>query len=342
MKKVAVAAALMLVAVGASASNFRAADQVYIPVAGHLQGSSGTFISDVYIANVTDDPVSVSVIYQPIGANLAPPAGQPIGTEFKNVIQLAPRERKEFLDFFQSALGQSSGFGQLIFNGCKTGEDCGVATQEPPNWVSPHFRDITVTSRVYQIPNGAGANPPTTGQLFTGIPWYHFVSATQQHNGLDKVFIQGITQTGVAGQPGTFRTNIGVANASQYSFTTVIVKAYQGRLRDEDFKGEFHFDLGPLGSAQASFAAMFPNAAPGSNYFVTVEQRPNAPTADAPADCTSGCPAFLAYGSVLDNMSGDATSLEAVYLKALSGDAIDLIYDSNTAGTAPIRRAVRH
>ena len=30
-----------------------------------------------------------------------------------------------------------------------------------------------------------------------------------------------------------------------------------------------------------------------------------------PATCERGCPAFLAYGSVLDNISGDATTMEA-------------------------------
>lgn len=341
MKKVAVAAALMLVAVGASASNFRAADQVYIPVAGHLQGSSGTFISDVYLANLTDDTVSVSVIYQPIGQNLNVTPGQTIGTEFKNVIELAPRERKEFPDFFQSGLGQTSGFGQLIFNGCKKGEDCGAATQDPLTGASPHFRDITATSRVYQIPNGAGANPPTTGQLFTGIPWYHFISSEQAANGLDKVFLQGLTHSGVAGQAGTFRTNLGAANASQYSFTTIIFKLYRGRLRDEDLLGQYQVELGPLGNVQVGFSQAFPNAPLGSNYFVTVEQRPGAATTDAPVDCTAGCPAFLAFGSVLDNITGDATSIEAVYLKALPPDAIDVIYPQSVGGK-PIRRVVRH
>ena len=82
MKKIGVAAAMMLCAVGASASNFRGADQVYVPTAGHLQGSSGTFISDVYISNLDDEEVSVSVIYQPLGEN----GGS--GTEFANQITL--------------------------------------------------------------------------------------------------------------------------------------------------------------------------------------------------------------------------------------------------------------
>jgi hypothetical protein len=324
----------MLVAVGASASNFRAADQVYIPAAGKVQGSSGTFISDVYLANLTGDPVSVSVIYQPQGA------GGGTGTEYRNVIKLAPRERKEFRDFFPTALSLPSGFGQLIFNGCLDGTSCGEETQDQFGW-SPNFRAISAQSRVFQIPPNAGANPPTTGQLLSGIPWYNFVSSLQENVGLDKVFITGITHTGNAGAAGTFRANLGVVNASEYSSTTIVVRLYQGALNDAGFKGEYQVPLGPLGNLQFGFTTAFPNAAFGSNYFVTVEQRNNVPVAGAPAGCIQGCPAFLAYGSVIDNLSGDATTLEAQYLVPLTDQALDVIYPSG-AGKNPIRRSARH
>ena len=99
MKQAGVAAALVLVAAGAMASNFRAADQVYIPVAGHTAtGPNPTFISDVWISNLsTTDSVSVSVIYTPSGQSTSP-------EYFDNVITLQPSERKEFVDFFP-ALG---------------------------------------------------------------------------------------------------------------------------------------------------------------------------------------------------------------------------------------------
>jgi len=338
MKKLGVvAAALTLCALSASASNFRAADQVYVPVAGHLQGSSGTFITDANVANLTGDEVKVSVIYQPFGSNVG--AVGPAGTEFTDVITLAAFERKEFKDFFNSALGQATGFGQLIFNGCKSGASCGADTQDE-NGVSPNFRSISVETRIYQIANGAPADAPTTGQLFSGIPWYNFVSQLQSGPGLDKVFITGITHTGNAGTAGTFRSNIGLINASQYSKTTLVVKLYQGRLNDADKKGEASVDLGPLGNVQPGFAALFPSAAFGGNYFVTVEQRNSVPTADAPATCTQGCPAFLAYGSVLDNISGDATTLESQYLVELNPDALVIIYPG--AGKTSIVRSVRH
>lgn len=334
MKKFGVAAALALFAVSASASNFRGADQVYVPAAGHVQGSSGTFISDIYIANLSADEVSVSVIYQPIGA------GGGAGQEFRDAIQLRGFERKELADFFRNpAAGLNiagNAFGQLIFNGCKKGTSCGPETQDADGY-SPNFRDISVTSRIYQIPNNAPANPPTTGQLFTGIPWYNFVSSLQNEQNLDKVFIQGIAQTGTAGQAGTFRSNIGLVNASQYSSTQFVVKAYQGTLTEADKKGERTYDVGPLGNLQISFGDF---GLSGSNYFVTVEQRNNVATPDAPAGCVQGCPAFLAYGSVLDNLSGDATTLEAQYLVPLPGAALDVIYPG--AGKPSVRRSVRH
>jgi hypothetical protein len=337
MKKLGVVAALTLCALSASASNFRGADQVYVPVAGHLQGSSGTFITDAYIANLTADEVKVSVIYQPFGPNI--PASNPVGTEFKDKITLAAFERKEFKDFFNSGLGLASGFGQLIFNGCKSGTSCGSDTQDQ-NGVSPNFRAISVETRIYQVANGAPANAPTTGQLFSGIPWYNFVSQLQSAQQLDKVFITGITQTGTAGNVGTFRTNIGLINASQYSSTEIVVKLYQGRLNDADKKGEAVVQLGPLGNVQPGLKQLFPNAADGGNYFITVEQRNSTPTADAPSTCTQGCPAFLAYGSVLDNISGDATTLEPQYMIEMNPDALVVLYPG--AGKTSIVRSVHH
>jgi hypothetical protein len=329
MKKFGVAAALALVAVSASASNFRGADQVYVPVAGHLQGSSGVFISDVYISNLSSDEVSVSVIYQAFGA-----AGG-TGQEFRDAIQLRGYERKELLDFFRNPAGgvnlTGNAFGQLIFNGCKKGASCGPETQDS-NGVSPNFRNISVESRIYQVLNGRPATE-TTGQLFSGIPWYNFVSSLQSAEGLDKIFITGITQNA------NFRSNIGLINASQYSKTTIKVTAYQGTMTAADKKGEKTYDLQRLGNIQINWGTEFPTLS-GSNYFVTVEQLNNEATSDAPQGCVQGCPAFLAYGSVLDNVTGDATTLEAQYLIPLSDAALGVIYPN--AGKINIKRSVRH
>lgn len=337
LKQVGVAAAMMMVAGGAMASNFRASDQVYVPVAGHVASASATFISDVWVANMSSsDPVSVSVIYTPAGQNPSP-------SYFDNVITLQPSERKEFVDFFQSALGQSSAFGSLIFNACKQGADC-INTQDAQG-NSPNFRNIIVESRIYSIPAGQN-NPsgqPTSGQDMPGIPWYNFVSSRQSSTGLSRVDILGIRNTGTSGQTGTYRGNIGLMNASQYSTTTIVAKLYNGATRQQ-IGSDFTITLGPLGFVQSNVGAMFPafgTGATSTNAYVTVEQTNNIPTNDAPTGCLpDGCPGFLAYGSVLDNATQDATTLEAVYEQALTSSALDVIYGSGS-GKSNLRRSIK-
>jgi hypothetical protein len=333
-KTLALVVLFVLCTFHATASNFRAADQVYIPAAGKLAGSSGTFISDVFVANVTTDTVTVSVIY----------ASGTAGTQqnFNHLFDLAPGERKEFIDFFSSALSLPSGFGQLIFNACKKGEDC-VATQDA-NGVSPHFRNIAVQSRIYSIPPNTtpAQNPPTTGQLFAGVPWYNFVSSDMAASGLDRAFVTGLRNTGGTGQPGTYRGNFGIVNASQFSSTDIVITLKNGR--DGAVLGQTVKRLSPLGHLQFGLGTEFPSFSgpTATNAFMEVEQRNNTPTSDAPASCLpSGCPAFFVYGSVLDNGSGDATTLEPMYLKALSDAAINVIYPfTNNSGRTTIRRAV--
>ena len=330
-----VAVAIMFIAAGAMASNFRAADQVYVPAAGHLAGASGTFISDVFISNLSGDTVSVSVIYS---------AGQG-GTQqsFNNAITLGPNERKEILDIFPTTLGLASGFGQLIFNGCKQGGNCDVNTcpNGATTGVCPDFRDISVESRIFSIPPGANqATAPTNGQLFAGIPWYNFVSSDAAAVGLDKVFITGLRNNAA------YRGNIGLVNASQYSTTTLQVKLFNGP-NGAQIGNTFSQTLSPLGHVQPSLTQMFGTSFSGAtatNAYVTVEQTNTTPTGDASANgCPNGCPAFFAYGSVLDNQSGDATTLEPQYLKSLTTAAINCIYNSTGCkGPFNLHRAVKH
>ncbi len=335
-----VAAALMLCAFGAMANNFRAADQVYIAAAGHLTAST-TFISDVWVANLSLDPVTVSVIFIQTGAGQQP-------QYFNNVFDLAAGERKEFVDFMVTArpngLGLSAStnpFGALVFNACRQGQNC-VDTQDAGG-VSPNYRDIAVSSRIYSIPNGTPiSSAPTTGQFFAGLPWYHYASS-RAPSGLNRITIQGIRNTGGGGAAGTYRGNIGLLNASQYSTTTLTVKLFNGATRQQ-IGSDFNVTLPPLNHTQQNVAAMFPSFAAGptsTNAYVTVEQSGNQATNESPTDCLpDGCPGFLAYASVLDNVTGDATTLEAIYEQALSGQAIIAIYGSS-AGKPNFRRAVR-
>lgn len=352
-RKFAVAALLMVCAVSAFGSNFRGADQVYLPAAAKIVGGGGSvvFYSDVYLANLSSDDIDVSVIFQPQqGSN------PEVGVEFKKFTVLkgctggagCQGERKEFKDIIEQLKARPEWnqanpaitvpFGLLIFNACKKDADCSEATQDEFGY-SENFRNISVQSRIYSTANTPGANL-TTGQLFSGIPWYSYVSALSQPEGLDKVFITGLTVTGGPGTAGTYRSNVGVVNSSQWSSTRIVVKLYKGSLSEADKKGEAFVDLGPLDGAQKDLTSWFPGMALGSDYFVTVEQTNMQATPSAPDGCTQGCPGFLAYGSVLDNGSGDATTQEAQYLIPLSDAAQLVLYPGS--GKPFIRRGARH
>ena len=243
-----VAAAMMLVAFGAMASNFRVADQVYIPIAGHVQGGSALFVSDVFISNLSSDQVSVSILY-------GQQNGKGTFLPFKDKITLNGNERKEFIDFFPTVLPEISGpFGLLVFNACKLGADC---TPDQATGENANFRPISVESRIYAVPcvgtNCAQSTPATAasnGQDMPGIPWYNFVSSTENAAGLAKVFITGFrNNTG-------YRSNLGVVNASQFSSTQIIATLRDGATCAQ-VGNQKVFNLAPLTFEQPSIAAMF-------------------------------------------------------------------------------------
>lgn len=338
MKKLLIAAAMTMCAAGAYASNFRGADQVYIATAGRIvQPTNNTFVSDVQLANLTSDTVVVSVIYQPINTATNPAIPSTIGQEFKDIIELAPFERREYKDFFTSALNfqGNNPFGLLILNGCLKGANCGASgTDDEAN--TQNYRAISAESRIYSFKTQLGRASGTVGQLFSGIPWYNFVSMLQASAGLDEVFITGATQNA------EFRTNIGLINASQYSTTNLSVRLYRGRVRNEDLVASTTVTLTPLENRQTNIPGLFPNAPLNDNYFIVVEQISSTPNpTGVPSTCDQGCPAFLAYGSVLDNVTTDATTLESQYMKELSTEAILVIYPTSS-GKQQIRRSVRH
>jgi hypothetical protein len=340
VKQLAVTAAITLFAGAAMASNFRAADQVYVPAAGHISSSSATFVSDIFISNLSDDSVDVSVIL----------ATGTTGTQtpFPRVLTLSPRERRELRDFIKNTLNIQIGtLGQLIFNACKAGADC---TPDPTTGLNANYRNISIESRIYSVntPN-ADANAlntqPTTGQLFSGIPWYNFVSESASGAGLDKVFVTGIRNTD------QYRTNIGFVNASQFSTTTITGTLFSSTGAQ---LAQSSFTLQPLGSAQTAVGtpALFPSftkAATATGAYAIFQQSGTTPTADASANgCPTGCPAFFAFGSSLDNQTNDPTTLEPQYLLPLTNNAITCIYSPDVAGcnskggTGGMHRAVKH
>lgn len=347
MKKIGFAAAVALVAASAMASNFRAADQVYVPAAGHISGATATFLSDIFVSNLSDtDSVAVSVIFSNGQAGTQ--------TVFNNLFTLAPKERREFVDFVAAAqpngLGLTGGvLGQMILNGCKAGGSCDINdTSGCPggttSGVCPDFRNISVESRIYAIANGANpATAATTGQLFSGYPWYSFVTQEQSQNDLHRVFITGIRQNAA------YRTNIGLVNASQFSATTLRVKLFQGATQ---IGNDATLRLNPLGAVQSTLTGLFSGVAlgDGKNLWVQVTQETvqSDITSDAAANgCPTGCPGFFAYGSVLDNTTTDATTLEPQYFKPITDAQLACLFPApgqtvTCKSTPAAHRAVKH
>lgn len=341
-KKLGIAAAIVLVAASAMASNFRVADQVYVPAAGHITAGGVTFVTDVFVSNLSTDPVTVTVYYASGQNGTQTPA--------QATFNLAANERKEFVDFFANMTFTptvTNAFGQLIFNGCKQGTSCGADTQDA-NGVSPNFRNISVESRTYSFKSteSVASNSGTNGQLFSGLPWYNYVSQDQAANGLDKVFITGIRNTGVSGAANTSRTNLGVVNASQFSNTEIVFNLYSGSAPGT-LVATKTVPLGPLGTfGPTSLTSIF-GSITGTNYFVTVNQQNSTATSGAPTGCSAdGCAGFFAYGSLLDNTTQDATTLESQYLLPLTDAQINCIYPAAGTtpckGTAPIHRSSKH
>jgi hypothetical protein len=332
-----VAAAMVLVAFGAMASNFRVADQVYVPIAGHVQGGSALFVSDIFISNLVNESLQVSVIY-------GPQNGKGSFQKFNNRITLAPNERKEFVDFFPAVLPEiSSPFGLLVFSACKNGGNCDPKTCGGDGTECADFRPISVESRIYAV--APGSDPKTAasnGQDMPGIPWYNYVSSSETQAGLSQIFITGFrSNTG-------YRGNLGVVNASQYSKTSITATLKDGTTGQS--LGQHTFNLDPLTFEQPSLTSAFGSVGSGTNLYVELTQGQSTPTQDAAANgCgDDGCPAYLAFGSVLDNQTSDPTTLESQYKQALTNAQIGCIYTPSIAGCTfktgdkIIRRAASH
>ena len=342
MKQAVAIAAVLFVATAASATNFRAADQVYLPTVGFVAGAQSTFISDVFVSNVSTDAVDVSVLYVPRNAVFDPNNSTTFFSNFRFTLQ--PGERREFRNFVQQMALPAGmlGVGHAIFNACRATADC---TDIDDNGFDEDFRNITVQSRTYAIPGGTTLeqNPPTTGQSIVGVPWYNYVSQRASTRQLDRVFITGLRETGNPGEAGTYRTNLALVNATQFGSTTLVLRLYQGQ--NQNPLGTATVNLGPLQISAPSLRSLFPTSfavgAGATNLYLTIEQTNSTAIGGAPTSCLpDGCAGFLAFASVLDNRSEDSTTMEAQYTQPLTDTALSAIYGATGTGAPVIRRSV--
>lgn len=310
-KRIAFGIMLMLLAVGAWASNFRAADTVYLPAVARIPIDASTmFKTDVVISNLSSDSVDVDFAISE-GQNGTPNAVSQ--ANLKRVGTLKPFERKDVIDFVQTVLGRTNAFGQGVFFACRAGGNCQDCQTNAGD-----CRLITIEARIYtESTSGCarGAAKCTTGQLFSGIPWYNFVSSTAADKNLDKAFVAGIRQFGTRDVDG-FRSNLGAVNASNLGSTILTATLYKNDTPTTPF-GTYDISLGPLGQFQGNIANLFPGFT-GSG-FVVVQEKSFTPT--TPGD-PNAFPGFITYGSILDNVTSDPTTLEPQYFSELQWDCV--------------------
>ncbi|HUF10859.1 MAG TPA: hypothetical protein VMO47_16185 [Rhodothermales bacterium] len=321
--KVLIALSIVLVSVPVFASNFRAADVVYLPAAGRLQGQA-FFKTDIVITNVSNSAVTVdAALLEGAGdarAGLEPGAVERVGT-------LNAGESLFIEDAIDAIFGRN-GFGQMILYSCRVGGDCTACDSDDTDCLP-----IVVEGRVYAEstdPDICGeAAACTFGQLFSGLPWYSYVSSAVADRSLDRVWITGIKQSA------QYRSNLGFTNASEFSTTTLNVSLF--RADGTQFGATQQVTLGPVGHTQRNVGQLF-SGFTGDGYVIVQQPAlgvvPTQPDDEDPF-IASGAPGFFAYGSVLDNATDDPTTLEAVY--PVEFDYTEVYGKVNQTG-----RAVRH
>jgi hypothetical protein len=296
--------AVLAVASAAMASNFRAADLVYLPSAGKVSNSSATFVTDVYITNLTTSKVEVSVAFGETGD--AADNSQITKNLKKLATSLEPGERRLVSDITGTLFPEKDGkLGYLIFFACREGGNCSNCDTNPADCSL-----ISVEGRIYSFPTGNAAGG-TKGQLFFGYPWYSFVSPNDSALLLDKVFIVGLRNEGVRPTSG-YRTNFGVLNASQDYSGQVKVSVYSGT---GTLVGEKTYTLKPLGHFQGNILDAAPSFTTSNSVGYAIVQMTGS-TLAAGGDPTTA-PGFFTFGSALDNITDDPTTLESIYTQQL-------------------------
>jgi hypothetical protein len=273
---------MLMFASVASASAFRAADIVYLPAVGRLQGVGGSFFkTDVTITNASTSRVVVKFAYLAGSGDNSPALDTQI-----TLPTFEPGERRELIDIAQSVLGRDTANGYLIFFSCREGGNCTSCDSNAGDCLN-----IAVQGRIYNDTPGG-----TFGQSFPGIPWYSYAALTSTTQGTDRLSIDGIRNNA------NYRTNLGLVNASQFSSTVLRVRLFNN---NGTLVGEMDQTLGPLGRIQ--FPVTQIAAAFTGDGYVTVEQVSATPTSGE----GDALPGFFAYGSLLDNRTSDPTTLEA-------------------------------
>lgn len=283
-----------------------AADQVFILSAANINTGAKTFYSHGRFSNLTGHELLISAVFIPAGKAdddpIYPLSGRVIS--FRIPAHRIGFEPPEFMEKLTA-----QGTGMIVFNGYRADVVPWLPHDQFSNDPEESF---TVESTVTTTING---ETRTHLQTVNGIPWY--ACASSERPGFERLQIDGVREDGANG---AYHFTVVVANASQYSRTTVRIVLFD---RYGVQQGWVPVPLGPLLSASVKVEAYFPvfnvNRAnrlpPLDSPYLVIEQ---ADTVKVAEGCPSGgaCPAFLAMGVLTDTRSNDATSVPAHWLTA--------------------------
>lgn len=290
---------LLLAATSAFAQS--GADQSYLLSFANLNTGAKTYYSHVRLTNLTSHELSISATFIPAGQTDNDPA-YPLSIEHGNVIRLAPHQ----IGFEPSGFAEkltAQGIGIVVFNAYRTDVAPWLQHDQTSNDLESSF---LVETEVEIAVNGKSG---THRQTVNGIPWFDYASS--DYPGRDRLEIDAVREDGVT------HFSIYIANASQYSRTTVLLTLYD---RFGVRQGGISDTLGPLESAIVNVAQYFPvfainraNRLPplDSPYFVIEQTNSVKVTEGCPVG--DACPAFLALG-VMTLPSGAAMTIPAHWL----------------------------
>ncbi len=324
VKALSAAVVVVLAGAGVASAQFMASDLLYVPAVAHSDGENDThWRTDLVITNVDSVPVDVAVFFVPTGngdnsgflttrdEGLGGSADDGFGLVNEALNNIPPGGTVRLVDlvgeYWIPKLGGRASIGALVIFAWEHGtlDNDGNRT----------FRNITAYTRTYNatkiwVPDPDNQNQfiqkdATYGQVIPAVPWYNLVDAGAKTNERDLTF-----QVLAGGQENAaFRYNVGIFNTSDLQTTiSVLIQPFdasgQALVDENNVPKQRTLVLGPLGQVQ-----LFRPLANDFGLSDVTDILLKISFLQWSTTGTNPVPTFTTYGSLIDNESGDPTTI---------------------------------
>jgi len=344
---------LLWIAASPALASFQASDLIYVPVAAHNEGVEGSlWQTDLYITNVEDVAVDVAIFFFPSGLlnnasylsrshGLAGRSDQGFAYVNEALADIPAGGSVLLVDvvgeYWFADLESLATLGGMVVFAYEAGSLDATGNRVPRN-VVVHSRTSNLTTIYVPDPHLEGAfteQPTSYAQTVHGVPWYDLAdpSAIDEELGLDFTYqvLLGATESEA------LRFNLGIFNASDpQTSITVKVQPFQADgtpfLTEDESEIALSVTLPPLAHIQynriltrtleidetelASFRVSFVS-------WTTSSPEPK--------------PAFTCYGSVVDALSNDPTTVQPSFEAPYDVDCVWSVFDDEGGQPAPGR-----